>query len=277
MENFFTIFNGPTLLVYAFVIGACIGSFINVVNYRVPLIMMNEWRDDSIEYLESLGFKIKGDKKDSGIKSISGRSRCTSCKTPIKSFYNIPIFGWIFLKGKSSCCKETISKKYPLTELAFGIVFSTIFYYFPNIQGIMLAYVFTVLFSISWIDIENKVIPDAHLFFLSLPAIFFSDAIGNDLSNGIKVAIAAYLAIYILNEASKLILKKEGIGMGDAKMFAVCSLFLGPEHIGYLFLSSPILLILLNVIARNKLKNEQIPFGPSISICFFYMLLLIMA
>ena len=252
--------------VYAtfFVLGACFGSFINVVRYRFP-------RDISI---------------------ISPRSFCPQCKTPIPFYLNIPIFSWFFLKGKCNFCKTKISFSYPLIEFftASFFVFNTFFSnYFSSIYLLDLFYLnifTTLLIIISLIDFDNMIIPNKLLIIGSCLGFFFNlikyTFLGNQtflyvFYKFIILSFLAFIFLEMLNLIISFFLKKDAFGFGDSKYLFMLSTWLGFYGVICTFVLSLYIggVITIFLIISKKINSSgKIPFGPYLSIAAYVVSLL---
>lgn len=227
-----------------FVLGLIVGSFLNVLIYRLP-------RGKSI---------------------VTPGSFCPLCNEPIKVYDNVPVLSYIFLKGRCRSCKGQISIRYPLVELLTGILFlGLIVKKGLGLEFLTLALFMSLLIVISFIDLEFQIIPDVAslgglavamlLSFFRRPNLFFTEALyGILLGGGILWAISL---------TYEFLLKREGIGFGDVKLLAMIGSFLGPYgaafslFIGSLFGSIAGIAIIL---ATKKNLKYAIPFGPFLSL-----------
>jgi leader peptidase (prepilin peptidase)/N-methyltransferase len=228
----------PALLV-AFFGGLIAGSFVTVVGYRVP-------RGESI---------------------VGPRSRCTSCGAQIAAYDNVPVFSWVILRGRSRCCGERISARYPLTELALGILYAaTVAVLWDEPTEVALGLVFvTVLVAITLTDLDRRVIPNKVLLVGAIAGVAIA-AVG-DPSSLPERAIAAAAAgggLFLVALAYP-----KGMGLGDVKLAAVMGLFLGrnvaPAILVALLAGSIVGLVL---IARHgaEARKRAIPFGPFLAL-----------
>jgi len=270
IHNFFSHFTSTGLFFYFFVIGASIGSFINVINYRLPILIFNSFQEEAKTYLQDEGYKIKEPKKEPPFfKGISGRSACPTCKFPIKARYNIPIFGWLILKGKSACCNSKISPSYPIVEFLFAVVFSFLTLQYEIKDALTLMFMFTCLFSLSWIDLKNQIIPDSLSGLLLLFPLFFPLLIGLDLQNTIYASAYVLFLLILVNFIIEKILNKTFIGFGDIKLLTILTLWIGDYGIALVFIISPIILVIYSMLFNRKKIEKGVPFGPWISVVAF--------
>lgn len=233
-------------MIVFFITGVIFGSFYNVCIFRIP---------------EKLSI-------------INPPSHCYKCNTSLKPLDLVPILSWIMLKGKCRYCGEKISYRYALIELLTGILFLLIYnIYGYNIQTIYYLIFISMLIIITFIDIDHYIITDCLIIFGSIVAIL-ANILGQGI--GIKNSILGSLicggSMLILTSLIEFVVKKEAMGGGDIKLFAMTGLFLG--------ISGGLLTILLSiyvgafyaivVIVNSRLKkqkyNSMIPYGPFISI-----------
>jgi len=230
-----------------FVLGLILGSFANVLIYRLPL-----------------------DKK--GI--LTGRSFCTFCKKTIKWFDNIPLISYLKLNGKCRNCKKQISPRYIFVELVSALFFVFIFIKLNNFYEIIFyQIVLLILLTIIFIDLKHFIIPDElnfTLIFLSIIHNFFSDftfRFNEDINQSIIGGLVGYSVIWVIIFLYDKLKNIEAMGLGDAKLMSALGFFFGWQCVPFiLFFASIIGLISVLPFIINKEKNlrTEIPFGPSI-------------
>ena len=228
----------PVLLIALFG-GLILGSFVTVVGHRVP-------RGESI---------------------VGPRSRCTTCGEQIAAYDNVPVFSWVILRGRSRCCGERISVRYPLTELALGVLYAaTVAVFWGEPTEIALGLVFvTMLVAITLTDLERRVIPNKILLAAAVAGVAIA-AVGDpsSLPERAIAAVAAGGGLFLVALAYP-----RGMGLGDVKLVAVMGLFLGrnvvPAILVALLAGSTVGLIL---IARQgaEARKRAIPFGPFLAL-----------
>jgi leader peptidase (prepilin peptidase)/N-methyltransferase len=242
-------------LIGAGILGLLIGSFLNVVIVRIPRMM------DLPE--ENLIFPA---------------SHCLACQTPIAWFHNIPIFSFLWLKGRCHHCDQKISLRYPLVEL-LTLVLSVIVamrfgFTVTTIGGLLLTW---ALIALAFIDGEHTILPDTiTLPFLWLGLLFNTTEIFATPTNAIIGASAGYFSLFIVFWIFKWITKKEGLGYGDFKLLAMLGAWLGWQALPMIILVSSLLgsIVGISLIVLHKQdKNVPIPFGPFLAIAGFASLL----
>lgn len=249
MSNFLTSESQYFFSVLIFIIGACIGSFANVVIYRMP-------RSESV---------------------ITPGSHCFSCKKNIKWFHNIPIFSWIFLKGKCAYCGSPYSIRYLLVELIMGILYILCFYFSSSLFNLIeyLIFVFGLVVC-SFIDLDHMILPDEFTLsgivigfigsFFNPERDWLSSLMGIILGGGFLWATAYIYFVFT---------KQDGMGGGDIKLLAWIGAVLGWKAVPFVILTSAISGSLVGLIVSRKsiegLKTA-IPYGPYLAIgALFYM------
>lgn len=219
--------------------GCLTGSFLNVVIYRLP-------REKSL---------------------VLPGSKCPGCDNPIAFYDNIPVVSWLLLGGKCRNCKEKISIRYPLVELVTGILFLMVYNSFDiGYNWIFLSYFVSLMVVITWIDIDFMLI----LHSITYPSIvigFVYSYINNTLPQSILGSIIGGVLFYLIAKISLLVMKKEGMGMGDVTFVALLGAWLGLTNLmGSLFISFLLGSLIGIVFLAVKGKSEHFPFGPSLAI-----------
>jgi leader peptidase (prepilin peptidase)/N-methyltransferase len=228
----------PLATAAAFVFGAVVGSFLNVVIYRLP----------------------------SGQSLVRPASRCPGCGTPIRPHHNIPIASYLFLRGRCASCKASISPRYPLVEILTGLLSAGLLLRFGPTLEFGVYFVFLAgLVAVTFIDIDHRIIPDS----LSLGGIVVGFAASFFTSVGWQDSLIGLLAggggLFLVALLYEFITRREGMGMGDVKLIAAIGAFLGWKAVLFtIFLSavagSVVGVLLLRVLRRGR--NYEIPYGP---------------
>lgn len=270
MQEFHYILQSSPLLLSALVliISLLVGSFLNVVIYRLPVMMKRGWKKECVEYLE-LDEEVDSDKELFNL--AIPHSRCPRCNVLIQPYQNIPVISYCFLKGKCANCKTHISLRYPLIEAFTGIVSTSVAWHFGYSVEMLFAVLLTwVLITISFIDIDEQLLPDSIVLptlwlglFLSLFSIY------TDTYSSIIGAIAGYLSLWTVFHVFKLVTGKEGMGYGDFKLLALLGAWLGWQYLPIIILLSSLVGAVIGVtmiVLVNKDRNIPIPFGPYLSI-----------
>jgi leader peptidase (prepilin peptidase)/N-methyltransferase len=224
--------------------GLCIGSFLNVCIYRLPSSM-----------------------------SIVNPSRsiCPKCNSTISFYDNIPVFSYLWLKGRCRHCQAPISLRYPLVELMTGIIAVDIFFmYGPTLEGAIYFIFISSLLVITFIDIDHKIIPDVISLpgipiglaaSFALPAMTFKTALLGMLAGGVSLWIVAW--------SYSLITRKEGMGGGDIKLLAMIGAFIGWKGVIFTIFAASVAGTFVGItimLVKGKNLKFAIPFGPFLSI-----------
>ena len=245
-----------------FFLGLVIGSFLNVVIYRLPNILNSRWRQDCIYFLE------KTVEKETIAFSLSRpRSHCPACKTLIRAWENIPVFSYIFLKGRCTNCSEKISLRYPIIELLTAILTLYLGYHFGVSRELLPALILSwSLIVLSFIDLDHHLLPDditLPLLWLGLLVNIYSIFV--PLESAVIGAFLGYGILWLIYWIFKLVTGKEGMGFGDFKLLAALGAWLGWESIPTIILLASFAgaAVGISQIAIQKRSKEiPIPFGP---------------
>ena len=245
-----------------FVFGSLIGSFLNVVIYRLPVMMQREWRNDCLEFLEQ-----PNDVEDTRFNLSVPRSRCGDCGHQITALENIPIVSYLVLGGKCSACKTSISPQYPLVELFTALVSLVVGWHFGVSPQAMAALVLTwSLIAASGIDIGHKLLPDD----ITLPLLWLGILLSLfdvfvSLEDSVIGVMAGYMSLWSVFMLFKLITGKEGMGYGDFKLLAMLGAWLGWKPLFVVILTSSLVGAVVGItmiVLKKTERGTQIPFGP---------------
>lgn len=255
----------PLLYAGVFLLGAIIGSFLNVVILRLPPILEHDWRCQCHELLESPG---EVPVAPPGI--AMGRSHCPHCGHGIKAHENIPILSFVLLGGKCSACKDPISWRYPLVELATATLFLvTILHFGPTLQGFLALALTAVLVALTGIDADTQLLPDN----ITLPLVWMGILVNffgvyTTLESSVLGAIIGYLILWSIYHLFRLLTGKEGMGYGDFKLLAALGAWLGWQFLPLIVLMSSVVgaVVGLVLMGTGKLQRDKpMPFGPFIA------------
>lgn len=271
-----------TSLIFLFILSACVGSFLNVVIYRLPVMMMNQWRCECEELLADELDTKKHKKTNQEAETFNlawPPSRCPSCGHKIKAYQNIPILSWLFLKGKCSNCHTSISIRYPSIELLTAILSTAVIWFLHKDASLDHNAILRIgaellllwgIITATFIDLDHMVLPDN----ITLPLLWLGLALsiaglGISPEQAILGTIVGYLSLWSVYWLFKLLTGKEGMGYGDFKLLAVFGAWLGWQHIPVIILLSSVVGAVLGILVlslQKKGKETPIPFGPYISI-----------
>jgi len=252
-------------------VSLCVGSFLNVVIYRLPLMMQKEWQTECRLLLADELTSPKAKQTTDTFNLVKPNSCCPKCKAAIKPWQNIPIISWLFLKGQCATCNNPISVRYPLVEAITAILSLVVAYTFGATDQALLCIVVTwALVALTFIDIDHMLLPDQ----LTLPLLWLAliaSVMGYTIapSDAIIGAACGYLSLWSVFWLFKLITGKEGMGYGDFKLLAVFGALLGWQSLLTIILLSSVVgavigIALLSI--QGKDKATPIPFGPYLAI-----------
>jgi leader peptidase (prepilin peptidase) / N-methyltransferase len=257
----------------ALLIGLLVGSFLNVLIYRLPKMMQREWREQASEILE-----LPNEAPAATFNLVLPNSSCTYCFHEIKPWENIPVISYLFLLGKCSSCKAPISMRYPLVELACGLLSAFIAWHFGFTwqAGGMLVLTWGLL-AMSLIDVDHQLLPDSLVLpLLWLGLIANSFGLFTSLEDALWGTIAGYLSLWSVYWLFKLVTGKEGMGYGDFKLLAMLGAWGGWQVLPLTILLSSLVGAVLGLIMlrlRNAEASTPIPFGPYLAIAGWIALL----
>lgn len=248
------------------VFGLVIGSFLNVVIYRLPKIMEREWR---AECADLTGAEPPQDSARFSL--VFPGSRCPHCETPIKYQHNIPVLSYLWLRGRCAACSAPIGLRYPLVELATGILTAAVAWRFGlTIEGLAAALMTWSLITLAVIDMDHQILPDRITLPLLWAGLMFSVwGLFTTPEAAIIGAISGYMSLWLVFQAFRLATGKEGMGFGDFKLLAVFGAWFGWQLLPQIVLVSSIVGALVGigmmVIGRQE-RSQPIPFGPFLAV-----------
>ncbi len=265
MQQLDILLNFPYFLTaFACLVGLLVGSFLNVVIYRLPIMMQRNWRKECIEYLQ---IDSTESEPQETFNLVFPLSRCPNCNTPIKPYQNIPVISYLFLKGQCATCSNPISSRYPIIEAFTAITSAIVAWHFGDTPQTVFALMLTwSLIALSFIDIDHQLLPDN----ITLPVLWlglFLSLFGlyTDVHNSIIGAIAGYTILWSVYHLFKLATGKEGMGYGDFKLLALFGAWLGWQYLPVIILLSSLVGAMIGIsmiIFVKRDHNIPIPFGP---------------
>jgi leader peptidase (prepilin peptidase) / N-methyltransferase len=253
-------------------LGLCIGSFLNVVIHRLPLMLERGWK---LESAELLGVKVD---VPAAIGLSKPRSRCPSCGHAIAWHENIPLVGYLRLRGRCSACKAPISLRYPLVEGLTALLFAAVAYQFgaQPVSLLWCGFVATLV-ALAAIDWDTTLLPDS----LTLPLLWVGlvvSALGwtVPLSTALWGVVAGYLSLWSVYWLFKLTTGKEGMGFGDFKLLAALGAWLGWQMILPIVLGASVLGAVVGIAMKMSSalrEGRYVPFGPFLAGSGFVVML----
>ncbi|OSI06890.1 protein PilD [Neisseria animaloris] len=253
----------PFVVPISALFGLLVGSFLNVVIYRVPVMMERAWTAFAKEHLG----QVLTEEEQQPFNLIKPDSRCPSCQSPVKAWQNIPVLSYLMLGGKCGSCQTPISKRYPLVELLTGALFAVVAWKYgwsmTTLGGLILT---AMLIALTFIDADTQYLPDQ----LTLPLVWLGllfnlNGIFVPLTSAVLGAVCGYMSLWLLCYAYKLLTGKIGMGGGDFKLLAALGAWLGVSVLPVLIFMAALIGLVAAVIMRVA-KGQQFAFGPSLAI-----------
>ncbi len=259
-----------------FVLGLTVGSFLNVVIYRLPIMLEREWRSQANELLTAPVAEPApaGAELPAHFSLSVPRSACPTCRTPIAAWHNIPLLSWLVLGGRCASCKAPISWRYPGVELATGVLSALVAWHFGFGIPLGCALLMTwSLIALTGIDADHQLLPDditlPLLWAGLLAAVLFGAGEGWPIPvaprDAIIGAAAGYSSLWGVYHLFRLVTGKEGMGYGDFKLFAALGAWLGWRLLPLVILlaaATGATVGILMIVARGRDRAAPMPFGP---------------
>jgi leader peptidase (prepilin peptidase)/N-methyltransferase len=267
----------------AFVIGLIVGSFLNVVIYRLPIMMERDWRAQAADIIAPTASAATvsdptpaaaGAPPAEQFSLAVPRSACPTCKAPIKAIHNIPVISWLLLRGRCASCKAPISPRYPAVELVTGILSAWVAWHFGLSWAAACAIPITwALIALTGIDMDHQLLPDSITLPLLWAGLLAAVALGPQPGAALPVspkdaiigAAAGYLSLWMVFHAFRLATGKEGMGYGDFKLFAALGAWMGWRVLPVVILLSAATGAVLGIsmiLLRGRDRAAPMPFGP---------------
>lgn len=258
----------PALIVASLAIGLVIGSFLNVVAFRLPLMMQRAWRAEAAEAEGTA--PVEEERFD----LVWPGSRCPHCRHPIAAIQNIPVLSYLLLRGRCAHCRTGISPRYPIVEAVTGILSVIVAIRFGATWATPAALVLTwYLIALSLIDLDHKLLPDS----MTLPLLWIGMLLTlaqldgapvfaePDLRSSVIGAAAGYLSLWSVYQLFKLVTGKEGMGYGDFKLLAALGAWLGWQLLPLVIVLSAAVGSIVGIsliLTGQRSRQAEIPFGP---------------
>jgi leader peptidase (prepilin peptidase)/N-methyltransferase len=260
----------PFFLAIVFVVGLLVGSFLNVVIFRLPVMMQRGWRRECLEFLRQSPDPESGVAAggiDEPFNLVFPLSRCPHCHAPIKPYQNVPVLSYLFLKGRCAHCRAAISPRYPMVELFTAATSAIVAWRFGYAAETLFALLLTwSLITLSFIDVDCQLLPDT----ITLPALWLGLVLSlfelfTDSHDSIIGAAAGYGLLWMVYHLFKLATGKEGMGYGDFKLLALLGAWLGWQYLPLIILLSSLVGASIGIAMIVLVKRDHtvpIPFGP---------------
>ncbi len=264
-------------------LGLLVGSFLNVVIYRLPVMLEREWRQHCQELLAHDGQATSGEEPPEVFNLLQPRSRCPHCGAPVRAWQNVPVLSWLLLGGKCSTCKGSISVRYPLIELLTGLLSGLLIWRFGvTIEAAGALLLLWSLIALTVIDLDTQLLPDC----ITLPLLWLgicisllqpaTSALLPDLRSSVIGAMVGYTSLWLVYWVFKLLTGKEGMGYGDFKLLAALGAWLGWQMLPLVILLSALTGAITGVamiILLGRDRQLPIPFGPYLAVAGLIALL----
>lgn len=265
-------------------LGLCVGSFLNVLIYRTPQIMNQQWRVGSIQLLQSqpdipqelvepLAQIVQ---KDLPLSLSTPASHCPNCHQHLSWYHNVPLLSYLLLRGKCSSCKNRIHWQYPLVELTTALLSMLVIYRLgvtvQSLFGLLFAW---TLIGLAGIDFISQYLPDKLTFpLLALGLAVNSFGLFITPFQSIWGALLGYLSLWIVVKIFYVFTKKQGMGEGDFKLLAAMGAWLGPMILPFIILLSSLLGSIIGILLMSqRAKSQPFAFGPYLAIAGIVALL----
>ena len=269
MQSLAFLGNQPAIFVsLIFILGLLVGSFLNVVIHRLPLMLQRDWRAQCANLLDQPA------PTEETYNLVVPRSACPHCGHVIGALENIPVLSYLALRGRCSACKARISPRYPLVEALTAALSAVVAWHFgPGWVCVFALIVTWSLVALTVIDLDHKLLPDI----ITLPLLWLGLLVSlsglgwegrpafADLRSAVIGAAAGYLSLWLLYHAFRLLTGKEGMGYGDFKLLGALGAWLGWQGLPLTILLSTVVgagLGVVLIIAGKRDRQTQIPFGP---------------
>jgi leader peptidase (prepilin peptidase)/N-methyltransferase len=256
---------------FALIISLMVGSFLNVVILRLPVMMQREW-DAMLQTDVVPGADAATDRKPrERFNLMVPRSRCGGCGHLIQWYENIPVISWLFLRGRCSDCGTRISVRYPLVELLSGLMGGWLIWQFGlTPESVALVVLSWALIALTFIDLDHQLLPDS----ITLPLLWLglllnTQGVFTSLESAVFGAAAGYLILWAVYWLFKLVTGKEGMGYGDFKLLAAIGAWGGVQVLPLVILLSSVVGVVLAfglIALRRHSAQNPLPFGPYLAI-----------
>lgn len=256
----------PAWISICVVLGLLVGSFLNVVIYRLPVVLDRSWKTQAREILD-----LPADAEPAPFNLVVPRSRCPGCGAPVQAWQNIPLVSYLVLRGRCASCGMRIPLRYPFVELLSGLLAGYVGWQFgvswEALGGLLFAW---SLIALTFIDFDHQLLPDDITLPLLWLGLLFS--LGNVFvspTDAIIGAIAGYGSLWLVFQSFKLLTGKEGMGFGDFKLFAALGAWLGWQQLPLVILLGSATGAVLGGFAialYGRDRAQPMPFGPFLAI-----------
>ena len=253
------------------IFGSVIGSFLNVVIHRLPIMLEAEWGSQAREILQNDDQSEPSDQQEQKVFNlILPNSHCPHCQHPIRPWENIPVLSFLFLKGKCSSCDAAISLRYPLVEIFTGLLTAAVLTVVGlSATGLACCALTWALITLALIDYDHMYLPDdITLPFLWLGLICNYFELVTTFSNAFWGAIIGYMSLWLVYQSFKLVTGKEGMGFGDFKLLGLLGAWMGWQLLPLIIILASLAGAIIggSLLLMGRERSNPIPFGPFLAI-----------
>ncbi|MGH7926372.1 MAG: prepilin peptidase [Candidatus Binatia bacterium] len=261
-------------LAFITLLGLIVGSFLNVVIHRLPVMLERAWRRECRDFLE-----LEGNAEEQPpYNLVTPQSRCPACGHRIRAWENIPLVSYMIQRGRCAACKTAIPVRYPLVEALTGVLSLLVAWRFgcgwETAGALLLTW---ALIALAVIDLRTQLLPDAMtLPFVWLGLLMNVAGLFTDLQSAVLGAVFGYLSLWLVYQAFKLLTGREGMGHGDFKLLALLGAWMGWQMLPLIILLSSVTGAVIGIaliLMKGRDKNIPIPFGPYLAIAGWIALL----
>ncbi|HEY2591944.1 MAG TPA: A24 family peptidase [Steroidobacteraceae bacterium] len=280
----------PFFIAMCLILGLIVGSFLNVVIHRLPIMLEREWREQCEELAREHAAPVPHAASAphparEPYNLVVPRSACPTCKAPIRAWQNVPIVSWLLLRGRCAACGARVSVRYPLVEALTGVLSAAVAWKlgfgWPAAAALVLTW---FLVALAFIDVDHQLLPDnltLPLLWLGLLLSLWGPQPGGapvpvDLRSSLIGAAAGYLSLWCVFHAFRLLTGKEGMGYGDFKLLAALGAWLGWQMLLPVILVAAAVGAVTGIVilaVQGKDRSTPIPFGPYLAAAGWLMLL----
>ncbi|HYL71641.1 MAG TPA: prepilin peptidase [Candidatus Dormibacteraeota bacterium] len=269
---------------FCLVLGLAVGSFLNVVIYRLPIMLERSWRAQCAESYADVAATLPAAAPER-FNLVVPRSACPACRAPISAWHNVPLLSYLLLRGRCARCGVHISARYPLVEALSGILSFLVAWKFgfgwPALAALTLTW---FLIALAFIDFDVQLLPDN----LTLPLLWLGlllavlgpfaggAALPVDLRSSLIGAMAGYVSLWSVYHLFRLLTGKEGMGYGDFKLFGALGAWLGWQMLLPIILVAAVVGAVVGIaliMLRGRSRAAPIPFGPFLAAAGWLMLM----
>lgn len=253
-------------LAVVFIFAALVGSFLNVVIYRLPIMLERDWQAQAREILQ-----LPAEEQEVFSLTVP-RSRCRDCGRMVQAAENIPVISYLFMRGKCRGCGSKISIFYPLVELFTALLASFVFWQLGgNMAGLLAIFFVFALIALTGIDIKTQLLPDI----ITLPLMWAGIIISFwqvflPLKTAVIGALIGYLSLWTVATLFRLLFKKDGMGLGDAKLLAAIFTWVDFQYLPLVLVIACLVGIVMTVLQRllsgSRMLGKPLPFGPYLAL-----------